>query len=76
MKTLEQQIAEIKEVIATEKHLPVRAQRIYDLGYSVQELPMGRGGIGQVKEMKDHYRIQIGHGKGRYNYAYAAIINK
>ena len=69
-------IAEIKEVIASEKHLNVRAQRIYDLGYSVIEVPMGAGGVGQVREMNDCYRVQISHGKGKYNYAYAAIISK
>lgn len=38
--------------------------------------PMGSGGVGKVKIMKDgSARIQIGYGTGRYNYALCIVIN-
>jgi len=61
-----------------EKHRLVE-DRVNDLesnGFTVEKVPMGSGGIGQIKEMQNEYRIQIGYGQTKHNYAHAVIIQK
>lgn len=53
-----------------------RVKALEKQGYKIGRFAMKAGGIGQVREMKDHYRIQIGYGVGRYNYAYAVVLPK
>ena len=46
-----------------------------NIKYLFNELPMGSGGVGQIKEMKDgSIRFQIGYGHGRYNYATVLVV--
>lgn len=40
----------------------------------VKELPMGSGGVGQLKILKSEARLQIGHGHGKHNYAKTLVI--
>lgn len=43
--------------------------------YWFDDKPMGSGGVGQVKEMKDGtVRFQIGYGRGKHNYARVLIV--
>jgi hypothetical protein len=36
---------------------------------------MGPGGTGQIKTLKSEIRMQIGYGKGKYNYAKCVIFS-
>jgi len=45
-------------------------------GWKVARKPMGSGGIGQVVEMSDHFRVQFTYGVTRHNYAYCIIVEK
>ena len=46
-----------------------------DYELNVEELPMGSGGVGQFKVMADGtLRVQIGYGKGKYNYAMCVVV--
>lgn len=45
------------------------------LSIKIETHPMGSGGVGTVKIMKDRtVRIQIGYGTGRYNYAPCIVV--
>ncbi len=67
----------ISEIIKSERLVKNRAERIEnELGYQVETLPMGSGGVGQVKEMANGMvRIQIGYGVSNHNYAAAIEID-
>ncbi len=76
-KNYREQLAEIKSVVESNRFVADRAGKLAELGYSTQELPMGSGGVLQVKEMRDGtVRVQIGYGHGRYNYAMCVVIDK
>lgn len=48
-----------------------------EIGFDNVEIkPMGSGGIGQIKSFNNEVYVQIGYGKGKYNYAYAVKIGK
>ncbi len=64
----------IMQQIAGITRIQKRVDYLRSKGYSVNEYPMGSGGVGQVKVMSDHIRIQIGYGHGKHNYAYAVVI--
>jgi hypothetical protein len=80
MKTLfeiaEEISAEIKKVTNIEREtIAVKIARKYPVNIYFVEKPMGSGGVGQIKEMKDNsIRVQISYGHGRNNYANCAII--
>ena len=79
MKTIEEirtKRDEIMNLITGTRKVSERVALLKKNGYIANECPMGTGGVGQIKEMSDHYRIQIGYGHGRNNYAYAVIISK
>lgn len=44
--------------------------------FIITELPMGSGGVGQLKIMQSEIRFQIGYGHGRNNYAQTLVIPK
>lgn len=45
-------------------------------GFSIETLPMGSGGVGQIKEMKDGTtRIQFGYGVSKHNYAKCLVVS-
>lgn len=66
----------IQKVVSDNRLVSDRVEKLREMGYTVEERLMGSGGVLQVKEMKKETRIQIGYGKGKYNYAYAVIIKK
>ena len=51
-----------------------RRKHLKKCGFHVETKPMGSGGIGQVKKMSDHYRIQVGYGVSKHNYALCVIV--
>jgi len=53
-----------------------RFNYLKDCGWKVARKPMGSGGIGQVVEMSDHFRVQFTYGVTRHNYAYCIIVEK
>lgn len=70
-----QRTLEAIEKITFENHfVSDRELALRDAGIEYDTFPMGSGGVGQIVEMADHYRIQVGYGKS--NYAIAAIIKK
>jgi len=75
--TIENQIKEIKAIISEHRLIADRRKAIYtEMELICMEYPMGPGGVGQVIEMKNHYRVQIGYGHGRNNYAMAVYLAK
>jgi len=45
-----------------------------DRQFLIEELPMGSGGVGQLKILKSQIRFQIGYGHSKHNYAKTLII--
>ena len=73
MKTLE--IKKIEKVVKSNRLVSDRIKALEKLGFQVEELPMGPGGILQQKKMANGTtRIQIGYGHGRHNYAMAVTL--
>lgn len=66
----------IEKAIRENRLVSDRESELHRAGIAYDTFPMGSGGVGQIKEMSDHYRIQIGYGVGKHNYATAAIIKK
>lgn len=73
---LENELKEIENAINSNMLVDDRAEALEVSGYEIDTFAMGSGGVGQVVEMKDHYRIQIGYGVSRHNYAKAVVIKK
>lgn len=82
---LEKQIKEVKEsavykqimqIVAENKTVSARETALHKAGFSYDTFPMGSGGVGQVKIMSDHIRIQVSYGVGKHNYATAVIVKK
>lgn len=72
----QRQVDKIQEIIRTQKTVEARKSEMFINDIQYDTFPMGSGGVGQIKEMKDHYRIQVGYGVGKHNYAVAAILKK
>ena len=51
-----------------------RIEAIENEGIQVYSFPMGPGGVGQVRVMRDGIRVQIGYGQSKHNYAHAAWL--
>lgn len=66
----------VMQVVSANRSVANRMKELASMGYSIDVAAMGSGGVGQVKEMKDSYRIQISAGWGRYNYAHIVELNK
>ena len=69
------QIEEICAIIEAERSVEIRVEKVKQ-NYTVVTLPMGSGGVGQVKESEYSYKVQLESGHGRYNYARTAVISK
>lgn len=70
------QLRQILEGINANRLIQDRLQYCAARGFETDIVPMGCGGVGQWKQMRDgSVRVQISHGWGRYNYAHVAIIN-
>lgn len=67
---------EVMSIVDQYRRVDDRIGDIEAQGYSIETLPMGSGGVGQVKEMSDHFRIQISYGTSRHNYAHAVKVFK
>lgn len=68
-------IREFHFIKQREKHISHLAPEYNVKNFYFADLPMGSGGVGQVKEMKNgEVRIQIGYGRGVYNYARCMVI--
>lgn len=70
-------IYRILKNVLSEKSIDKREAIISKLkiGY-LEEKPMGSGGVGQIQEKEKEYRVQLGYGHGKYNYASTWIIPK
>ena len=66
----------IEKVVRENRLVSDRVIKLREMGYTVEERAIGSGGVMQVKELKSETRIQVGYGKGKYNYAYAVILKK
>jgi len=73
---LSQNMQTIYQVINSCKRVSERIESLESKGFIVDEKPMGSGGVGQVQQMADHYRVQISAGYGRNNYAKVVLLNK
>ena len=73
MKTLE--FKKIAKVVKSNRLVSDRIDYLRKMGYQVEKLPMGPGGVLQQKNMANgQTRIQVGYGQGRYNYAATVIL--
>lgn len=67
--------SQIETIVKSNRRVGDRVKALKNLGFNVQEMPMGSGGVLQEKIMRNgKKRIQIGYGHGRYNYALAVTI--
>jgi hypothetical protein len=67
----EQKVNEVNNIIKNNKLLKDRFKALENAGFSIYEKAMGNGGTGQIKKNM----MQVGSGKGRYNYAPIVYIN-
>jgi hypothetical protein len=75
LKFSEKAVSEVKAIIAKHKLVSDRENELIKKGYTTMECPMGSGGTGQIKTLKNEIRMQIGYGHGRYNYATCVIFS-
>ena len=76
-KNFKEQLAEIKNVVESSRLVDDRVNKLTELGYDTQEFPMGSGGVLQIRGMRDGtVRVQVGYGRGRYNYAMCVVLDK
>lgn len=73
---METTINEIKTVINKYYFVNDRVNELTKLGYYIKKCPMGSGGKGQIKYLRNEIRVQIGYGTSEYNYAMCVILNK
>lgn len=66
----------IMQIVMKYNRVADREKDLQKKGYTVDIFPIGSGGVGQVKEMSDHFRIQVGYGAGKYNYAKVVCVLK
>jgi len=70
---LEERIS-MKEInkFCSENGLKLKSENYY-----IDDFPMGPGGVGQIKHMKQSntIRVQLRCGYGKWNYAQAAVFN-
>lgn len=71
---METVIKQIAEVVKTNRLVSERVKQLRQLGFRVEEKPMGSGGVLQIKKLKSETRVQIGYGRGRNNYAMTVIL--
>lgn len=71
---METVIKQIAQVVKTNRLVSERVKQLRQLGFRVEEKPMGSGGVLQIKKMKSETRVQIGYGHGRNNYAMTVIL--
>lgn len=75
MTTMRQELAQIENIVKSERLISTRIAKLEAAGFHVEELPMGSGGVLQRRNMRDGTaRIQIGYGHGRNNYAMVVIM--
>lgn len=71
---METSIKQITEVVKSNRLVSSRVAKLRELGFNVEEKPMGSGGVLQVKKLVSETRIQIGYGHGRNNYAMTVVL--
>jgi len=76
MKTTDANYKEIMNVVNKHNRVINRENELMEMGYCVAERRMGSGGVGQIKNLKNEIRIQIGYGHTGNNYASCIIIKK
>ena len=75
--TAQEFAAEVNNAISGIRLIDDRISILRDLEFvgHFEEKPMGSGGVGQYKEMKDGtLRVQIGYGHGKSNYAMCLVV--
>lgn len=75
-KNLKRKVNAVMRIVSKHRKIKDRIAHLEKKGYIVINCPMGVGGVGQVKEYVDEYRVQISAGKGLHNYAYAVCLSK
>ena len=65
----------IMQIVENTRRVKERIEILSDR-FHVENKAMGSGGVGQVKELKDHFRVQVSYGIGKWNYAYCVILYK
>jgi len=66
----------IMKVVNAHKRVVKRENQLFANGYHVAERRCGSGGVGQIINLKNETRIQIGYGHGKNNYASCVILQK
>lgn len=77
MKTVYQElINQITEIVKKNRLVSDRIIKLKAAGFYLGRFYMGSGGVLQVKELKNEFRVQISYGVGKHNYAFAVVIYK
>lgn len=72
---MENQIEQIAKIVDSNRLLKDRILQLEKLGFFIERVRMGSGGVNRAKKMRDGTtRVQISCGYGKYNYAYAVIL--
>lgn len=75
-KDIAKDIAKISEAIRDNRLQRDRLAALRDHGYTIRNVAMGSGGVGQVRVTKDEIFVQVTCGIGRHNYADCVVLGK
>jgi len=67
-------IEDITKAVNNYRLIKDRIAALSAKGYRVEIRPMGPGGVFQVRQASGETRVQIGYGRGRWNYAPVVIL--
>lgn len=65
---------DITNAVNTYRLIKDRIAALTEKGFRVEIRPMGSGGVLQVRQASGETRVQIGYGRGRWNYAPVVIL--
>lgn len=73
--TRQNKIKKIESIVRNNRLVKDRVKALESIGFTVMELPMGSGGVLQQKQMHNgEFRIQVGYGRTRHNYAATVVL--
>ena len=64
----------VNNVIKKHRLISERENELINAGFFIKTISAGSGGVGQILRRKDGVWVQIGYGKGQWNYANCVLI--
>jgi hypothetical protein len=64
----------IMKIVSENRTIKNREKDLFEAGFDIEEKRCGAGGVGNIIELKNEVRIQIGYGHGKNNYAKCVVF--